>query len=1181
MSKQRLDQLYCTHCTFRTSALHRREGASGDQVFEETARAGSIPREKSHDVYSRFGSNLLFHVPGDMPAEKMITHTAHTLPLRRMVYLPSVGGYRLLGQVCFRQKDTRGRPGASFSHVVIQDLKEFPTPWSVLDCLRLWGSKKWVIEDRPDLQQDLPHFGDLKEFDPGFKPPINDQLLTSFLTTSRGEQFQDPEEIIPKRWQQTTPEARQKLLVYLLQATLNLDIDRRESLFIAVEPSVAALLFYGIYRLLPAVGIGEKLSFSTYQSHRDRLMTTLAATCFHDPIATDLPSDWYSPHARGAAYNTFKPDRHTPLKKNGQFAAGMVARFLSEDGPSAVDDFLADCRRLGLGTPEELEGLSAIEGQVTELLKSQTKEQLSHLERTLPRAPGLRALLREKLVESIHLDSESAQLLRLLAHPSHALLILRLLTETGTAENTSKLEPTIQVLISRWPETAAAELLNEKDVAKKLKVDFVCRFVEAEGTLPGDAEALFFAPGSTSRRDNLLEDVLRRLHGTRLKKFVLSTFDGNPTESRFCELLRKLAPLATSPDHDQAFTDLFRRLTTQVADNDERKQILHAAISDKVLRDKFKTWFEDETIADHLLGMLNTLEKSPRQLDNQLTLLEELKHFIPQCKVRINSWRTVTTQLNELQRLNSQPVTFVQKMLGQGFELEKDKAAQELAFAAKKAFPVPQYGYTDADATKVTRLLVDVLGNTGLPEDFQSRCENVFAKDVWARRGPGDRTRKKAVITPGRVVATVMMALLAILAFRLVEWWRTSEPNQVAAETKKGKAIESDAVESVETTKAAKKTTEVAKTKAKPAIDAKPVPAKAAQQVKVEKEAEKPVEIASADNKKPVATENPATIKPETAMVKPEPAAIPETDVTWPSFFELPQLEHAGPQQETTLQSWKSLKDLRVELLGIKEINTYLAKSADLKLKEMRLYIARKKMGEGENVPTIRVYKVTHDVYVSQQAEPNPALPQERDLLCWFAIRKDGLFFDWENLHGSTREHKFLQEMLRLCCLHVESHKYRGDINLLAPKKVFTEKGPTAVYTYDKNSKRHGAALEFESHLKGMRAFEWLVVRGRINERIAIDKPPNEFSLDTSTLTGDEELPLTLNDSVLAKNFVETKFYIKFVCDTVRFDQEFIQDPEGNSKLKVIISPDFSDEKLNQRLKTLARIKTDLRDPLA
>ncbi|MDB5392063.1 MAG: hypothetical protein JWM11_7709, partial [Planctomycetaceae bacterium] len=1081
MSKQRVDQLYCTHCTYRTSALHRREGAAGEQVFDESARAASVPREKSHEVFRRFSANLLFHVPGDMPSTEMVQHTAHTLPFRRLVYSPSTGGYRLLAHVCFRQTDVTGRPGASFSHVLIQELKDFPAPWSAVDCLRLWGSENWVIEDAPHLPHDLPPINDLSEFDSGGKSLINDEMLFRFLTTPAGTGFRGCEAIITRRWQQAVPEARQKLLVYVLQAVLNLDFERRESLFLVVEPPVAALLFYGIYRLLPSVGIAERLSFSTYQSHRDRLTTTLAATCFHDPDTTDLPDELYSPQTRGAAFNTFKSDRYTPLKRSGRFASDIVDRFITQ-GPQAVDSFLGTCGRVGVGNVEQLEGLAAIDGLAAELLTPQNKEQLALLERRLPRETGLRSILRETLSQSVDLDPESSLWSRILVRPAQGLLILKLLTETGTAGQTRILEPMIQQIVARWPEASSADLLNDKDVLKTLKVDFTGRFIETNGRLPGNAESLFFSAGSVARREKVLEGALCRIQGMQLEEFLFQTFRATPTEVCFTELLRSLAPPTKNRHHDQAFEQLFHHVAVEIPRSEKQRQLLNTALGEKAIRDRVRAWPDDDVLSAHLLDVLNTLEKLPSQLEQKLDLLDELKNFIPVCKPRITAWRKVAQQLHELRRLNSETPSLLHRILGQNREHEQEQAGKELSFAAKKALPSPPPALADPRPDIVIRMVVDAIGGKRLPKQFITSISDVFEKDVWTYRSP----RHYRHIGLG-----ILLILASIVAIRGLILWQSPANSQIVAKT--------EALESSKPAPAALPDTAPPSIKADEADEAgktaksttAPLPL---DKVAAEKKPVAPAKIAKVTTKKIASAEDIAEVK----MVEgtPDTGPSPESASDWPSFCELPPLGQSSEKHTAPLHAWKKRENIQISLIGSSEINAFLARSPDPKMKDSRIYVAARQKGETDKIPSLRMFKVTSDDLETRKVDPTRSSPNHQDCLCWFDVRNEGLFFGWENLDQPQRERKLLQEMLRLCCLHIESDKHRGDINLLAPQRVFTQQRPSSLYTYDKNSKLHGTTFEFETHLKGIEAFHWLVVRGQIDERNSTIKPTHQFVLN-------------------------------------------------------------------------------------
>ena len=50
-----------------------------------------------------------------------------------------------------------------------------------------------------------------------------------------------------------------------------------------VEPSVAAVLFYGIFRMLPPGALRDEIGFSTFEADPDRAAAFLSATWPYDP----------------------------------------------------------------------------------------------------------------------------------------------------------------------------------------------------------------------------------------------------------------------------------------------------------------------------------------------------------------------------------------------------------------------------------------------------------------------------------------------------------------------------------------------------------------------------------------------------------------------------------------------------------------------------------------------------------------------------------------------------------------------------------------------------------------------------------------------------------------------------------------------------------------------------------
>lgn len=305
-----IHQLYCTHCTYGTSYLHQRDGEVKNQAFEYSSRAGSVAREHSHDYFRRFESYLYYHQPADTPPDQLLKHTAFDSPAR-MMFFPEIGDKQALMQVTYRQTDTQGRPGSYFAHLLVAEATQQPRVLNAADCLKTWGSPNWVVQDDPDFPFELPSYQSVNEFR-GSGPFISDRQLVSFLTAdpANGQAFNDPGDVITERWNSTSPEERRELMVDVLQSFIELDMHKRQTLLLGAEPSVAALLFYGVARMLPQTGIGQQISFSTFESQFDRPQTALAATCTREAGKLDLGREANSP--RGCTINTFLASSDRP-----------------------------------------------------------------------------------------------------------------------------------------------------------------------------------------------------------------------------------------------------------------------------------------------------------------------------------------------------------------------------------------------------------------------------------------------------------------------------------------------------------------------------------------------------------------------------------------------------------------------------------------------------------------------------------------------------------------------------------------------------------------------------------------------------------------------------------------------------------------------------------------------------
>ena len=361
-------RLYCTHCTFGSSALEVSSTDNASKVLGYSVRATSLPaneRGRLRQVFRAIERLLSYNLPSDATPLDKETCDASSAP-RRLLFMPDLQGFQVTGQLCYRSQDTAGRPGSYFADMIVSpiDARQLGDAWSPLDCLRLWrpsfdssnlGAKWCDSEDQigeglgGDGGLPLPAINSPSDLLEGCNGAVlTDQVFLAFLTNDSADTDKaELSAVIPSRWAEIPAAQRQELFAQLIQATINL-LDRRHgTVTIAVEPSLAALLFYGVCRVLPEklIRLSDRhagLSFSTYESAPERSMTNLVATTFlHESNSADLPPEIYH---RGFACNTFTEG----FKYGQQIAPGVFAHKIiglltaGENTPfSAVDELIS------------------------------------------------------------------------------------------------------------------------------------------------------------------------------------------------------------------------------------------------------------------------------------------------------------------------------------------------------------------------------------------------------------------------------------------------------------------------------------------------------------------------------------------------------------------------------------------------------------------------------------------------------------------------------------------------------------------------------------------------------------------------------------------------------------------------------------------------------------------------
>lgn len=340
-------RLYCTHCTFGTSVLEKRTTENATRVLGYSVRAASITdREKIQRVFRAIERLLSYDLPKGTPPTDKLTYDAAKAP-RRLVFMPRLNDHQVVGLMSYRSQDTAGRPGSYFGDFLVARTGATPSgDWSAVDCLRLWpaahtgeivdqwwcDSEERVMADEaagvssPLAPETLSRVGG-----PG---KICDETFISFLSAEFGTSFEDPGQVIPPRWAEIPAADRQLLFARLAQATVDVLKSGKGTVTLVVEPSLAALLFYGVCRILPqrllaADGKFPGLSFSTYDPSPDRATTTLVATvCKGQGADGDLPGEAYK---RGFVCNTFVPEfRYGVVSEPGKYVAHVAGFLLRE-----------------------------------------------------------------------------------------------------------------------------------------------------------------------------------------------------------------------------------------------------------------------------------------------------------------------------------------------------------------------------------------------------------------------------------------------------------------------------------------------------------------------------------------------------------------------------------------------------------------------------------------------------------------------------------------------------------------------------------------------------------------------------------------------------------------------------------------------------------------------------------
>lgn len=281
----KLHHLICTHCTQSSAAFQQsctEEMASTAYGYSVRASSLSDLDELKND-YRSVEKLLSYGLPADATADDRTSRTAETAP-KRQFYFPEINKRQVLGQIAYRPKDTTGRVGSYFAHLLVS---RDTIPWDPLDCLAVLSVKKegaasfWKDFDIDGPFPELVSADSLAALQVEEAKQRMDELVSLWLKGIPNELPSDSvayEKSFTEWVKNYSAEGRMALVSSLSQRLI--ESNSPKSVILVTEPRVAAVIFYAALRILPSLA-RQRVSFSTFESEPLRSKATLVATtCF-------------------------------------------------------------------------------------------------------------------------------------------------------------------------------------------------------------------------------------------------------------------------------------------------------------------------------------------------------------------------------------------------------------------------------------------------------------------------------------------------------------------------------------------------------------------------------------------------------------------------------------------------------------------------------------------------------------------------------------------------------------------------------------------------------------------------------------------------------------------------------------------------------------------------------------
>lgn len=441
------------------------------------SRVGSLDGPDLDACWHDIQPFVYYQLPCDVSEPLRLSLTAEAAP-KRLFRVTTASGWDVLGQACFLPAAAPGGDGLAFAHVLFQKDTEGAGRWSAVDCLKLWAAAGWVQAEGPPPGTAGP-LRSLSELMGDRGPAIDDQVLLSFLTADAQGPFHDPYEVIPPRWRDMPALQRRAWFVDLFSAFLRKESQQSGPVCLVAEPAVAALMFYGIARLMPEGPIRESLSFSTYEPLPGRAGVSLAATWFAEPQRAASPPDLGAGCA--TVLNTLAEPAPDAPRPRTEYATSLVNRLVEKGWPE-IDWRLETLRAVKVRKIELLETLATIEQLVENLLETG-----SFANQHWRKSEALTSSVRHVLLRHLQRAEDLATTLKnVIGGPAH-LSVLDL--AAGSKDPLAR--SVVDLLLKRMPAEKFDILLKLPSIGTAEKLHALAAYIDAEAALPPGCDGLW------------------------------------------------------------------------------------------------------------------------------------------------------------------------------------------------------------------------------------------------------------------------------------------------------------------------------------------------------------------------------------------------------------------------------------------------------------------------------------------------------------------------------------------------------------------------------------------------------------------------------------------------------------------------------------------------------------------